>query len=232
MGPRRTASSPKGAKVLLVKRARRLRSADLVRETDVATSCARTARATRAARSVVPPSRRRSSAPCPGEVVRVLAPRRAPLRGERPRPAGRPLLRPPRRARRRSRVASELEAGRLPLDHLRGRTALTHPSSRRRRSSCGASSASTGLDASLIRAVTRAHDRFELADGATRDGAAARRSELEPQRVSCRDEKVEARDALGAGGASPRRGTSCGPARSRAASSRRPRARSCPVSRT
>jgi hypothetical protein len=83
-------------------------------------------------------------------------------------------------------LASQLEEGRLPLDHLRGRTALTREQQAAEilvRRELGLS----GLDdLRHFDAIT-----FELADG-RRATARLRAHELEGRRVSCRDDKVEA----------------------------------------
>jgi hypothetical protein len=83
-------------------------------------------------------------------------------------------------------LASELEEGRLPLDHLRVRTGLT-PEQQAAEILVRRELGLTGLDElPHIEATT-----FELADG-RRATARLRAHELEPQRVSCRDDKVEA----------------------------------------
>jgi hypothetical protein len=83
-------------------------------------------------------------------------------------------------------LASELEEGRLPLDHLRGRTGLT-PEQQAAEILLRRELGLTGLDdLRHIEATT-----FEVADG-RRATARLRAHELEPQRVSCRDDKVEA----------------------------------------
>jgi hypothetical protein len=83
-------------------------------------------------------------------------------------------------------LASEIEEGRLPLEHLRGRTELT-PEQQAAEILVRRELGLTGLDALRhIEATT-----FELADG-RRATARLRAHELEPQRVSCRDDKVEA----------------------------------------
>jgi hypothetical protein len=83
-------------------------------------------------------------------------------------------------------LAAELEAGRLPLDHLRGRTALEPEQQAAEilvRRELGLKRLG---DLRLVERTT-----FELADG-RRVTARLHANELEPQRVSCRDEKVEA----------------------------------------
>jgi hypothetical protein len=83
-------------------------------------------------------------------------------------------------------VASELEAGLLPLDHLRGRTALA-PEQQAAEILVRRELGLTGLgDLHHLEATT-----FGLADG-RRATARLRAHELEPRRVSCRDDKVEA----------------------------------------
>jgi hypothetical protein len=83
-------------------------------------------------------------------------------------------------------LASELEEGRLPLDHLRGRTALA-PEQQAAEILVRRELGLTGLsDLRHLDAMT-----FGLADG-RRATARLRAHELEPHRVSCRDEKVEA----------------------------------------
>ena len=59
-----------------------------------------------------------------GPGLRVLAPRRAPLRRERARRSRTGSASAGSTRARAVALAAELEAGRLPLDHLRGRTAL------------------------------------------------------------------------------------------------------------
>jgi hypothetical protein len=83
-------------------------------------------------------------------------------------------------------LAAELEAGRLPLDHLRGRTALESEQQAAEilvRRELGLKQLD---DLRLVEGTT-----FELADG-RRAIPQLRAHELEPQRVSCRDDKVEA----------------------------------------
>ncbi len=83
-------------------------------------------------------------------------------------------------------LAAELEAGRLPLDHLRGRTAL-EPEQQ-------AAEILVRRELGLTRLDELRHleeTTFELADG-RRVTAKLHGHELEPQRVSCRDDKVEA----------------------------------------
>jgi hypothetical protein len=89
-------------------------------------------------------------------------------------------------ARAAVELASELEEGRLPLDHLRGRTALA-PEQQAAEILVRRELGLTGLsDLRHLEATT-----FGLADG-RRATARLRAHELEPRRVSCRDEKVEA----------------------------------------
>jgi len=83
-------------------------------------------------------------------------------------------------------LAEALEAENLPLDHLRGRTTL-EPEQQAAEILVRRELGLTRLDdVSHIEATT-----FQLADG-RRATATLRGSELEPQRVSCRDDKVEA----------------------------------------
>jgi len=82
-------------------------------------------------------------------------------------------------------LASELEEGRLPLENLRGRTTL-EPEQQ-------AAEILIRRALGLIRIEDLKHleaTEFELADG-RRATARLRAHELEPQRVSCRDDKVE-----------------------------------------
>ena len=83
-------------------------------------------------------------------------------------------------------LAAELEAGRLPLEHLRGRTALA-PEQQAAEILVRRELGVTGLDDLRHVGATT----FELADG-RRVTAQLRAHELEPHRVSCRDDKVEA----------------------------------------
>jgi hypothetical protein len=83
-------------------------------------------------------------------------------------------------------LASELEEGRLPLDHLRGRTSLT-PEQQAAEILVRRELGLTGLDD--LRHIEATI--FELADG-RRATARLRAHELEHRRVSCRDDKVEA----------------------------------------
>jgi hypothetical protein len=83
-------------------------------------------------------------------------------------------------------LASELEERRLPLDHLRGRTSLA-PEQQAAEILVRRELDLTGLsDLRHVEATT-----FELADG-RRATARLGAYELEPRRVSCRDDKVEA----------------------------------------
>ncbi len=83
-------------------------------------------------------------------------------------------------------LAAELEAGRLPLDHLRGRTALT-PEQQAAEILVRQTLGITGLDGLRhVEATT-----FDLADG-RRATARLDAHDLGPRRVSCRDDKVEA----------------------------------------
>jgi hypothetical protein len=83
-------------------------------------------------------------------------------------------------------LAAELESGRLPLDHLRGRTAL-EPEAQAAEILVRRELGLTRLDD--VRHVEGT--TFELADG-RRATARLHGHVLEPQRVSCRDDKVEA----------------------------------------
>jgi hypothetical protein len=83
-------------------------------------------------------------------------------------------------------LAAELEAGRLPLEHLRGRTAL-EPEQQAAEILVRRELGLAGVDD--LRLVERT--TFELSDG-RRVSARLHGHELEPQRVSCRDDKVEA----------------------------------------
>ena len=149
------------------------------------TSCARTAPAIRAARSAGRPSRRRSSACCRGRSTSArtsagtASPRTCSCSPTGSASAG--STRAPRVA-----LAAELEAGRLPLDHLRGRTAL-EPEQQ-------AAEILVRRELGLTRLDDLRHvedTTFELADG-RRATARLHAHELAPQRVSCRDDKVEA----------------------------------------
>ena len=83
-------------------------------------------------------------------------------------------------------LAAELEAGRLPLEHLRGRTAL-EPEQQAAEILVRRELGLDGLDdLRLVEATT-----FELRDG-RRAIARLHGHELASQRVSCRDDKVEA----------------------------------------
>jgi hypothetical protein len=89
-------------------------------------------------------------------------------------------------ARSAPALAGELDAGRLPLEHLRGRTAYEPEQQaaeilvRRRLELAGID------DLALVAGTT-----FELADG-RRATARLNAERLSPRRVSCRDEKTEA----------------------------------------
>ena len=89
-------------------------------------------------------------------------------------------------ARSAPALAGELDAGRLPLEHLRGRTAYEPEQQaaeilvRRRLDLAGTD------DLALVEGTT-----FELADG-RRVTARLNAERLSPRRVSCRDEKTEA----------------------------------------
>ncbi len=88
-------------------------------------------------------------------------------------------------------LADELEAGRLPLDHLRGRTAYD---SEQQAAEIAARRALglTGLGDLRLVEVSGSEPQtvFELADG-RRVGVRLEGKRLQPRRVSCRDEKVE-----------------------------------------
>jgi hypothetical protein len=82
-------------------------------------------------------------------------------------------------------LVEELEAGRLPLEHFRGRTTLP-PEAQAAEVLVRAELGLTGLgDVTPVEGTT-----FALADG-RRVVARLRGEQLEPRRVSCRDEKVE-----------------------------------------
>jgi hypothetical protein len=89
-------------------------------------------------------------------------------------------------------LAGELEAGRLPLPHLRGRTALS-PEQQAAEILVRRQLGLTGLgDLSLVQVCgSEPLTVFELADG-RRVGARLRSKTLQPRRVSCRDQKTEA----------------------------------------
>jgi hypothetical protein len=83
-------------------------------------------------------------------------------------------------------LVEELEAGRLPLEHFRGRTSFT-AEQQAAEILLRRELALDGLDdVSLVQGTT-----FALADG-RRVTVRVRGEELEPRRVSCRDDKVEA----------------------------------------
>jgi len=83
-------------------------------------------------------------------------------------------------------LAAELEAGRLPLEHLRGRTALA-PEQQAAEILVRRELDLTDFDGlHHVEGTT-----FELADG-RRATASLVAHDLEPHRVSCRDDKVEA----------------------------------------
>jgi hypothetical protein len=89
-------------------------------------------------------------------------------------------------ARTASALAAELEAGRLPLDNLRGRTTLTSEEQ--------AAEILVRRELGLARLDDLRHvehTTFELRDG-RRVTARLRAHELQPHRVSCRDDNVEA----------------------------------------
>jgi hypothetical protein len=89
-------------------------------------------------------------------------------------------------ARSAPALANELEAGRLPLDHLRGRTAY-EPEQQAAEILVRRELALEGLgDVTLMDGTT-----FALRDG-RRVVAQLRAQQLEPRRVSCRDAKTEA----------------------------------------
>jgi hypothetical protein len=89
-------------------------------------------------------------------------------------------------ARAAHALADELEAGRLPLDHLRGRT-VYEPEQQAAEILLRRELELKGIDdLALVERTT-----FALADG-RRVRAVLRCERLEPRRVSCRDDKVEA----------------------------------------
>jgi hypothetical protein len=89
-------------------------------------------------------------------------------------------------ARSAPTLVEELEAGRLPLDHLRGRTSY-EPEQQAAEILVRRELGLLGLDdLALVDGTT-----FALADG-RRVSAHVRGVELEPRRVSCRNDKVEA----------------------------------------
>jgi hypothetical protein len=89
-------------------------------------------------------------------------------------------------ARTAQTLADELDAGRLPLERLRGRTSY-EPEQQAAEILVRGELELSGLDdLRLVEATT-----FELADG-RRVTARVRGRPLPPRRVSCRDEKVEA----------------------------------------
>jgi hypothetical protein len=89
-------------------------------------------------------------------------------------------------ARSAPALADELDAGMLPLDHLRGRTAF-EPEQQAAEILVRRELGLAGLaDLTLVEGTT-----FTLPDG-RRVTAVVRGDTLEPHRVSCRDEKVEA----------------------------------------
>ena len=89
-------------------------------------------------------------------------------------------------ARSAPALADELEAGRLPLEHLRGRTAF-EPEQQGAEILLRRELALTGLaDLTLVEGTT-----FRLPDG-RRVTAVVRGEQLEQHRVSCRNEKMEA----------------------------------------
>ncbi len=89
-------------------------------------------------------------------------------------------------ARTASALADELDAGRLPLDHLRGRTAY-EPEQQAAEILVRRELSLVGLDQVVLVDGTT----FALSDG-RRVAAQLRAERLEPRRVSCRDDKAEA----------------------------------------
>ena len=89
-------------------------------------------------------------------------------------------------------LAAELEAGRLPLDHLRGRTTL-QPEQQAAEILVRRELGLTGLAdiASIEVCGSEPQTRVRLADG-RRFSVRLRGESLPPQRVSCRDSKLEA----------------------------------------
>ena len=95
-------------------------------------------------------------------------------------------------ARAALKLAAELEAGRLPVEHLRGRTAFDAERQAAEiliRRELGL----TGLGDLSLLGVSGSEPQtiFELADG-RRVGVRVRAETLQPRRVSCRDDKTEA----------------------------------------
>ena len=89
-------------------------------------------------------------------------------------------------------LAEELDAGRLPLDHLRGRTAY-EPEQQAAEILVRKELGLTGLGDLRLLGVSGSEPQtvFELVDG-RRVGVRLEGKRLQPRRVSCRDEKVEA----------------------------------------
>jgi hypothetical protein len=88
-------------------------------------------------------------------------------------------------------LADELEAGRLPLDHLRGRTAYA-PEQQAAEILARRELGLTGLGDLRLVEVSGSEPQtvFELVDG-RRVGVRVEGKRLQPRRVSCRNEKVE-----------------------------------------
>jgi hypothetical protein len=89
-------------------------------------------------------------------------------------------------------LVEQLDAGRLPLEHLRGRTSY-EPEQQASEILVRRELGLTGLDDLRLLGVSGSEPQtvFELADG-RRFGVRLDGEPLQPRRVSCRDEKVEA----------------------------------------
>jgi hypothetical protein len=94
-------------------------------------------------------------------------------------------------ARTAPRLVEELEAGRLPLEHLRGRTSY-EPEQQAAEILVRSELGLTGLADLRLVGVSGSEPQtvFELADG-RRVGVRVEGKRLQPRRVSCRNEKVE-----------------------------------------
>jgi hypothetical protein len=88
-------------------------------------------------------------------------------------------------------LVDELDAGRLPLDHLRGRTSY-EPQQQAAEILVRRELGLTGLGDLRLLGVSGSEPQtvFEVADG-SRFGVRLERKSLQARRVSCRDEKVE-----------------------------------------
>ena len=95
-------------------------------------------------------------------------------------------------ARTAPALVEELDAGRLPLEHLRGRSAY-EPEQQAAEILVRRELGLTGLDDLRLLGVSGSEPQtvFELKDG-LRFGVRLEGKPLQPRRVSCRDEKVEA----------------------------------------